>query len=145
MPLRNEVGETKMGIFNLFKKKETAPKAMPGRPVSVHMAEPQFYEDTKTGGAFGVLCLSEDTVTALPFDPKSSYLIDGKKLDDWRLFLFSSTEDKTLGEMEYYSALERLRSLANFGNTYVIGEKDGHLITTPLTLDQMKTLLNAGN
>ena len=71
--------------------------------------------------------------------------MDGKKLDDWRLFLFSSTEDKTLGEMEYYSALERLRSLADFGNTYVIGEKDGHLITTPLTLEQMKTLLNAGN
>ena len=129
-----------MGFFDLFKKKN-APKPTPGEPVSVHMAEPKFFEDTDAGAVFGRFVLTEECVTALLLDPKASYRVDDKELDDWRLFLFSITEDKTLGAMEYYAALKKLRELADVGNTYVIGEKDGHLITTPLTLPQMKTLL----
>ena len=132
-----------MGILKLFKKKKSGGEPVPGEPVSVHMAEPQFYEDTENKSQFAALCLTEDCVTALPLDPRPSYRIDGKEIDDWRLALVSITEDGVLGYMEYYSALQRLRELADVGNTYVIGEKDGHLITTPLTLEEMKTLLNS--
>mgnify|MGYP002627163919 CR=1 FL=1 len=133
-----------MGILNLFKKKKSGGESALGKPVSVHMAEPQFYENTENKSQLAVLCLTEDCVTALPLDPKPSYRVDGKEIDDWRLALVSITEDGVLGYMEYYSALERLRLLADVGSTYVIGEKDGHLITTPLTLEEMKTLLNGG-
>ena len=36
-----------------------------------------------------------------------------------------------------------LRQLADYGNTFVIGEKDGYLVTTPLSLEEMKLLVRS--
>ena len=121
-------------MFGLNKK--TKPKV-----VEPYVSKPKFYEGDET--PFGVFALIEDCITALPIDPKPDYLVRGKEVTDWRLGLYSTTEDKTLGFIEYYAALEKLRTLADIGTSYLVGEKDGFMVTTELTLEQMKTLLSS--
>ncbi len=109
-------------------------------PLKPYIPNPKIYED-KEGNLIGVIVLTEDCATALPLDPAGNYLVDGKKISDWRLYFFSITKDCQLGFIEYYEGLDKIRKIADFGNKYVIGEKDGCLITTPLTHEELCTLL----
>lgn len=91
---RDRKKEMHMGLFEHFRKKEKSiwDKA--------HEAKPQAY--SKEGEEpFIVFTLTEDTDTILPVDPKKMYKIDGKEVYDFRLGLFSLTEDRIIGTLPY--------------------------------------------
>ena len=117
-----------MGLFNLFNKNETKPEE------DYYVANAQFYGDAN-GNIFGAFALTETTETALPIDPRSSYTVQGKRVDEWKLSLVSITKDSVLGEVEYYRAIEKLKK-------YSTGEKNGCLITKGLTLEELYDILN---
>ena len=48
--------------------------------------------------------------------------------------LVSITKDSCLGDMDYYTALDKLKK-------YSIGEKDGYMIVQPLTLEEQLEVL----
>lgn len=126
-----------MGIFDKFKKKKNNKlnddKKNELKSVEVFPANAKLYNKS-TGEVFGAFTLTEDTITALPLNPRESFKVDNKEVAEWKLGLFSITEDKVLGTLEYYEALEKLKK-------YSIGEKEGYLITNPLTLIEQQELL----
>lgn len=121
-----------MGIFNKFRKKE---KDESGelKPAEVFNATPHFYSKP-SGEIFGSFALTEDVITALPINPRETYKVEGKGVTEWQLCLVSITKDEIIGTLEYYEALNRLKN-------YSIGEKNGFLITNPLTLQEQQELL----
>lgn len=119
-----------MGIFDKFKKNE---KNNQWEKAEVYVANPHFYSD-KIGNAFGAFALTEDVLTGLPLNPKDMFLCDGKKIDVWKLMLVSTTKDSFLGDMDYYTALDKLKK-------YSIGEKDGYMIVQPLILEEQLEVL----
>lgn len=119
-----------MAIFGGHKKKGNQ-----WEQVEVYVANPHFYSDEK-GNIFGAFALSEDVLTGLLLNPKDVFLCDGKKVDVWRLMLVSTTKDSCLGDMDYFTALDKLKK-------YSIGEKDGYMIVKPLKLEEQLDVLGS--
>jgi len=108
------------------------------------IAKPDLYSNKSTGKKCGGFVLKEDEITALPLDPDEIFEIeasDGRVevVPDWLLFLYSA-QDEAICVLDYNKAIKALRNLAELGKKYIIEEKAGHIITTPLTKDEMKAL-----
>ncbi len=111
------------------------------RNINVFMAEPEIFTHKKTGTECAIFQLKEGVVTALPIEPEEKFDTDGEDYV-WRLSLADKT-GKSFNVIDYYEAIKWLRQLADYGNTFVIGEKDGYLVTTPLSLEEMKLLVRS--
>lgn len=96
-----------------------------------YIAKPHFYSDGK-GGVFGAFALTEDTETLLPFHP--AYAVDGTPVTDYRLCLISTTQDKMLGETDYFAAVEKLRAYAEKSD-------EREMVVRGLTLDELLKIL----
>lgn len=70
----------------------------------------------------------------MPINLRETYKVEGKEVAEWKLCLVSITKDEIIGTLEYYEALNRLKN-------YSSGEKNGCLITNPLTLQEQQELL----
>lgn len=104
------------------------------KPAEVFVARENFYANNE-GNIFGAFALTEDVLTGLPLDPKNTFMCQGKRVEEWKLMLISTTKKGSVGELEYYSALNKLKEFS-------IGEKDGYMIIKPLTLDEQMRIMN---
>ncbi len=117
------------------------------RNVDVKMAEPELYTHKDTGEECGGFELREGVITGLPLEPNDHFECtksDGSReeISDWRLFLYDR-EGGCLCVLEYYRAIRALQHLAEYGEKFLIGEKDGYAVTTPLTRDELQAVLDA--
>ena len=107
-----------MGIFNIFNTKKTNSNNQNQgyKPVDYYEAQPDFY--SKEDIILGACALTEGVLTVLhkSFD----YTVQGKKVDNYRLFLYDSNHDK-IGEVDYYKALELLKDKdLTMNNNYIL-------------------------
>ena len=115
------------------------------RNMDIHMAEAHEYTREDTGAVCAGFFLIEGVATALPIDPDEFYSIgsddsdEGEKVDNWRLFLMGA-DGSTIADLWYGEAMAALQSLAVYGEKFLIGEKDGYAVTTPLTAEEMKEI-----
>lgn len=68
---------------------------------------PSIYEKPD-GELFGAVALTEGTITVLPKNPQADYKADGKTIEEWGLFLVSTSRDDIIGNTDYYAAIEKL-------------------------------------
>ena len=112
---------------------------------TVKMAEPELYRKRDTGEKFGGFILREGEITGLPIAPENMYAFNNddnedEELPDWRLFLRDGEGNECV--LDYHRAIHALQFLAEYGEKYLIGEKDGYVVTTPLTREELRTLAN---
>ena len=120
-----------MGLFDKFKKKENYKKV---NEEDYYIAKPKFYEGDN--GVLGMCTLTEGVLTLL--QKEFNLAVDGKKVEDYRLGIFSITENKILGTLDYYKAIEYLKNTAKSNSeNYILVE---------LNLEELKNLIeNVGN
>ena len=96
-------------------------------------ASPNVYSKSDTD-TFGALALTENTLTILPKDPKSVYTVSGKKIEDWRLALVSTTKDTVIGSIEYYKALIKMKN-------YIVDTDETNYLIKALSVEEMNHLI----
>lgn len=96
----------------------------------VYVAPPKFYEKDDT--VLGVFALTEGVETSLPMTPE--YDVDGKQVDNWHLFLVSTTLQRPIGDVDYFSALQKL-------SPYVLHKDGQNVVIKKMSLDELKTIL----
>lgn len=105
-----------MGLFDKFKKKENLKKV---NESDYYIANPKFYEGDN--GVLGMCTLTEGVLTLLK--KEFNLAVDGKKVEDYKLGIFSITENKILGTIDYYKAIEYLKSIAKSNSeNYILVE-----------------------
>ena len=126
-----------MGLFDRLRKKEKLAEEEK-KPESIwdiaYQAVPQGYRKDD-GEPFIVLTLTEDTPTILPMDPKRMIGIDGKPLEDFRLSLFSLSEDKVVDTLPFYSCI-------NILSGYVQELREPYVLIRALTHDDLVQIQN---
>lgn len=116
-----------MGLFDKFKKKENNKKLS---EEDYYVANPKFYQ--KDNNIFGRCMLTEDVLTLLK--KEFNLAVDGKKVKDYKLCVFSITEDKIMGFLDYYKAIEVLKDMAKSNSeNYILVE---------LNLKELEELIN---
>ena len=90
-----------------------------------YIAEPHYYT-RPDGTVFGAFALNEMTLTVFPKEPQNRYLVESKPVREWRMLLFSRSEQRVLGDTDFFAALEKLRPLVQDENPaqVLIGEAD---------------------
>lgn len=116
-----------MGLFDKFKKKENNDWE------NAYVGNPNFYNG-KDGKPFGAFALTENTLTSLPKNPKTLYKIDDTEVDEWKLMLVSTTNNRVLGDIDYYKAINKLMKFA-------IDEKDNNILIKELSLKELNEVL----
>ena len=112
-----------MGLFDRFKKKETA-----SAWDDAYKANPSFYSKPD-GDPFCTFALTEGTDTVLPKAPH--YAVEGK---EYKLMLVSTTKEGILGDCDYFKAIKRLE-------TYKAAEDDDRLLIRGLSLKELEEIL----
>lgn len=121
-----------MSIFEKIMKKNKAENEMVDE--AIHVAKEDFFS-SEDGNVIGAFALKEDAMTALPLDPKKQFKCGGKIVEDWKLLFLSITKKGAVGELNYYSAIKKLKKFA-------IGKKKGYIIIKPLTLDEQERIVS---
>lgn len=116
-----------MGLFSRNKKEKDTPDWS-----DAYTASPKFYSKPD-GTPFGAIALSENTKTVLPKAPQSSYAIDSKPVTDWRLVLVVASQGGIIGDMDYFTALNKLEK-------YILDSNDSVLLVKALSSDEIKSL-----
>ncbi|MBR6718759.1 MAG: hypothetical protein IKI77_10530 [Oscillospiraceae bacterium] len=99
------------------------------------VADPHFY--TKPDGTpFGVLAINEGIETIMPKLPHERYRVDGRKVAEWRILLYSRTKGEVIGDTDFYAAMRRLV----MGN-YILDDNDENVLIQPLTLTELDALM----
>ena len=93
-----------MGLFNKLNRNKEE-KNMD----NAFVATPHSYANADKR-VFGAIALTEGNCTILPLNPKEEYKVDGKKVDEWKMVLVSTTLDKIIGEVDYYSAIKKIKA-----------------------------------
>ena len=88
-----------MGLFNKLNRNKEE-KNMD----NAFVATPHFYANADKR-VFGAIALTEGNCTILPLNPKEEY-----KVDEWKMVLVSTTLDKIIGEVDYYSAIKKIKA-----------------------------------
>ena len=121
-----------MSIFDKFMKKNVADNEM--NLDAVHIAKEDFFSG-EDGNVIGAFALNEDSMTALPLDPKKKFLCRGKTVGVWKLLFLGLSKKGAVGELNYYSAIKKLKKFA-------VGKKEGYLIIKPMTLDEQMKIVS---
>ena len=116
-----------MGLFDKFKKKENSDWA------NAYVGNPNFYNG-KDGKPFGAFALTEGTLTSFPKDPKLLYKVDNAEVAEWKLMLVSTTNNKVLGDLDYYEAINKLMK-------FVIDKKDNNILIRVLSPEELNEVL----
>lgn len=117
-----------MGLFGKVKKEKSSADWS-----NVYTAEPKFYEKPE-GSPFGAIALTEGTKTALPKNPQNGYAVDGKKVSEWKIVLVSTTEDRIIGECDYFTVLKKLES-------YIIDSNVNTILIRGLSLEELNSMI----
>lgn len=115
-------------FFNKFKKIDN------NRWGEAYQASPRVYAKPD-GEKFGAIALTENTLTALPKDPKSVYKVGGQTIKDWKLVLVSTTTDSVIANVDYYEAMNKMQK-------HIVESNENSYLVEALTLDTMKSLID---
>ena len=116
-----------MGLFEKFKKKEN------NDCKSAYVGKPNFYYG-KDGKPFGAFALTEGNLTSFPKNPRLFYKVDNTEVDEWKIMLVSTTNNRILGDIDYYDAIKKLMK-------YVIDENDNIILIKKLSLEELNDVL----
>lgn len=96
-------------------------------------AKPQFYQ--KDNSILGACALTEKTLTLLP--RKFEYAVQGKKVENYRLCICSTTKNKIIADLEYFKVFKELEKKAvSSSENYILVE---------LGLDDLEEIINLVN
>lgn len=112
--------------MNLFGRKKQL-----SIPKDAYIAEPRMYENES--GPLGTFALTENVETVLPLSPQ--YQVDGKTVENWRLVFISVTEQKVIGNLDYFTALKNM-------DPYVRMKDQERVVIKALSHDEMIDLLS---
>ena len=86
-----------------------------------YRADAHFYK-RKDGTVFGAFALTEGTDTVFPVDPRNTILSHGKRVEEWKMLILSTTKHTVIGELEYYETIKRLKlyTLRSSGNDKIM-------------------------
>lgn len=120
-----------MGLFDKFKKKESYKKL---NEEDYYIANPKFYE--RDNDLLGSCTLTEDVLTLLK--KELNFEVEEKRVQKYILGIFSTTENKIIGILDYYKSIEYLKNIAKSNSeNYILVE---------LNLEELKKLIeNVGN
>ena len=116
-----------MSLFDRFKKK---------KPVvdwrGAYIADPKFYGKSN-GELFGTITLTEGTRTILPRSPQEKYTVDGKIVLDWRMVLVSTSTQRVMGDIDYLTALRKIKA-------YTLDAEGESILVRELSLQELESL-----
>ncbi len=116
-----------MGLLDKVKGKQEAVDWS-----DAYNATPKFYKKPD-GNPFGAIALTESTKTILPKNPQLGYRIDGKVISEWKLVIVSISEDKIMGDTNYFSALKKAEK-------YALDANENFILIKGLSLAELENL-----
>lgn len=123
-----------MGLFDKFKKKEQNDQEY--RKLSkeeYYVAKPNFYE--KNNEIVGICTLTEGVLSLL--QKEFNLAVDGKKVENYKLAIFSMTDDKIIAYIDYDKAIKILEKNAeSTSDNYILVE---------LNLQELRELIDECN
>ena len=99
---------------------------------NAYEAAPRFYAKPD-GSPFGAFALTEGTDTVLP--KALRYAIGGRLITDYRLFLVSTSKDRTIGSLDYFTALRKLEG-------YRLDDRGDAFLIRGLSLEELEGILS---
>lgn len=117
-----------MGLFDKLKRKKEG-----FTKINAHVATPHFYEK-QDESPFGAIALTEGTLTILPENPQEKYRVDAKPVSDWKLVLVSTSTDSIIGEVDYFTALNKIKK-------YMLDSTGDSVLIKALSLTELESLI----
>ena len=100
-----------------------------------YVAAPHFYT-RPDGTPFGVLGINEGVETVMPKLPHERYQADGKTITEWRIMLYSGSQERVIGDTDFYTAMRRLVM-----NGCIIDDNGENVLIRALTLTELNSLM----
>ncbi|MBR5405559.1 MAG: hypothetical protein K6E36_08455 [Oscillospiraceae bacterium] len=99
-----------------------------------YVAVPRYYRDPD-GKVFGAMAINEGIETILPLAPHERYRDGDRMIPRWRLVLYSKTQQKIIGDVDFYDAMKCL------SNGYFLDGNDEKVLVRALSLTELDALL----
>lgn len=120
-------------MINSRKKKQNVQNTRKLSTEEYYVAKPNFYE--KNNEIVGVCTLTEGVLSLL--QKEFNLAVDGKKVENYQLAIFSITEDKIIAYMDYYKAVQILEKNAkSVSDNFILVESN---------LQELKDLIDECN
>lgn len=113
-----------MGLFDKFKKKEQEVSNFSKlSEEEYYVVKPHFYE--KDNEIVGICTLTEGVLSLL--QKNFNFAVDGKKVENYKLAIFSMTDDKIIADIDYNKAIKILEQNAQaVSDNYILVELNLH-------------------
>ena len=100
-----------------------------------YVASPHFYT-RPDGTPFGALGMNEGIETVMPKRPHERYRPDGAVIGEWRIMLYSGSQQRVIGDADFY---ESMRRLAMAG--CIIDDNGENVLIRELSLSELDSLM----
>ncbi|WP_022749793.1 DUF4299 family protein [Lachnobacterium bovis] len=122
-----------MGLFDKFKKKQNDQDYRKLNEEEYYIAKPNFYENNNE--VVGICTLTEGVLTLL--QKKLNYAVNEKKIENYKLAIFSMTNDKVIAHLDYDKAIKVLENNAQ-------ANSDNYILVE-LNLEELRKLIDECN
>lgn len=122
-----------MGLFDKFKKKQNDQDYRKLNEEEYYIAKPNFYEHNNE--IVGICTLTEGVLTLL--QRKLNYAVNEKKIENYKLAIFSMTDDKVIAHLDYDKAIKVLENNAQ-------ANSDNYILVE-LNLEELRKLIDECN
>lgn len=122
--------EVCMGLFDKFKKKQNDQDYRKLNEEEYYIAKPNFYEHNNE--IVGICTLTEGVLTLL--QRELNYAVNEKKIENYKLAIFSMTDDKVIAHLDYDKAIKVLENNAQ-------ANSDNYILIE-LNLEELRKLID---
>ena len=122
-----------MGLFDKFKKKQNYQDYRKLNEEEYYIAKPNFYEHNNE--IVGICTLTEGVLTLL--QKELNYAVNEKKIENYKLAIFSMTDDKVIAHLDYDKAIKVLENIAQ-------ANSDNYILVE-LNLEELRKLIDECN
>ncbi|MCQ2416193.1 MAG: hypothetical protein MJ071_00070 [Oscillospiraceae bacterium] len=96
---------------------------------------PRYFQKPD-GTPFGVMTLNEGYETIMPKLPQNLYQHEGRRIDEWRVLLYSRTRGDVIGDADFFEAMRKLVL-----NGYIKDDNGERVLISALTLTELDALM----